>query len=114
MNYRKNETKTYDKNVEDVFKAAQAAVNGLEGKVLNQGDNQLEVQFHKTILGKVLGDRTRFEIEVSQNGAGSQVDVLAFPLDAIGRELKFGARKGVTKTVMGWYWAHLEHHLKKG
>lgn len=114
MKYRINETKTYNQGNDAVFKAAQAAVAGLEGKILKQVDNQLEVQFHKTILGKVLGDRTHFEIVVSPSGDDSQVAVEAFPVDAVGRELKFGARKGVTKTVMSWYWAHLEHNLNKG
>jgi hypothetical protein len=114
MAYAINETKTYEKGNDAVFKAAQAAVIGLEGKVLKQADNRLEVQFHKTILGKVLGDRTHFEIAVSPSGDGSEVAVKAFPVDAVGRELKFGARKGVAQTVMSWYWAHLEHNLNKG
>lgn len=114
MNYTINESKTYEQGNDAVFRAAQAAVSGLEGKVLKQADNRLEVQFDKKILGKVLGDRTRFDIAVSPNGDGSEVAVKAFPVDAVGRELKFGARKGVAQTVMSWYWAHLEHNLKKG
>lgn len=38
--------------------------------------------------------------------------VEAFPVDAVGRKLQFGARKGVTRTVLNWFWAHVEHNLK--
>jgi hypothetical protein len=39
------------------------------------------------------------------------VAVEAYPLDAIGRQLKFGAREGVVETVVSWFYAHLEHRL---
>jgi len=39
------------------------------------------------------------------------VIVDAFPLDAVERKLMFGARPGVTLTVVTWFLAHLEHHL---
>jgi len=35
----------------------------------------------------------------------------AFPLDAVERKLMFGARPGVTLTVVTWFIAHLEHNL---
>ena len=35
----------------------------------------------------------------------------AFPLDAVERMLMFGARKGVTQTVVAWFSAHLENNL---
>jgi hypothetical protein len=35
----------------------------------------------------------------------------AFPLDAVERKLLFGARKGVTLTVVTWFPAHLENNL---
>jgi hypothetical protein len=43
----------------------------------------------------------------------SQLVVDAYPLDALERKLMFGARKGVTQTVVTWFVAHLEHHLGK-
>jgi hypothetical protein len=36
----------------------------------------------------------------------------AYPVDAVGRKLQFGARKGVTQRVVGWFFAHVEHRLK--
>ena len=88
---------------------------GLEGKIIRQDETtgRFDVQFNKTILGKVLGERTRMEITVSaisQNTCGLALS--AYPLDAIGRKLLFGARKGVTQKVMDWFLAHLEHNLQ--
>jgi hypothetical protein len=45
------------------------------------------------------------------NGAGSRIVVDAFPLDAVERKLMFGARKGITLTVVTWFIAHLENNL---
>lgn len=113
--YRVNDTKTYQRSAEDLKTATLAAIDTLGGKVEKQDANtsKMIVKFHKTILGKVLGDRTHFEITVQPSGDGSQLVVMAYPLDAIGRELKFGARKGVTQTVLSWLHAHIDHQLKQ-
>ena len=106
--------KTYDAAPGAVFKAALGAIEGLEGKVVRQegGKGQIEATFDKKILGKVLGDRTHIDVSVTQDAEGkSVVAVDAYPLDAVGRRLMFGARKGVTETVVSWFYAHLEHRL---
>ena len=36
-----------------------------------------------------------------------------YPLDAVGRKLMFGARKGAPRTVATWFIAHLEQRLPK-
>lgn len=107
-------SKTYDTSAEVVFKAALAAIGGLEGKIVRQdsGKGQIEATFDKKILGKVLGDRTHIEVGVTQDAEGkSVVAVDAYPLDAVGRRLMFGARQGVVETVVSWFFAHLEHRL---
>jgi hypothetical protein len=107
-------SKSYDAPVGAVFQAALGAIAGLEGKVVRQesGQGQIEATFDKKILGKVLGDRTHITVGVSQDDAKrSVVAVEAYPLDAIGRQLKFGAREGVVETVVSWFYAHLEHRL---
>jgi hypothetical protein len=48
---------------------------------------------------------------VRPQGENCLVVVDAFPLDALERKLMFGARKGVTQTVVTWFTAHLEHNL---
>ncbi len=112
MSFDVNQTKTYSQSLEDVKTAALGAIDGLEGKVLKQSENHIEAKFDKKILGKVLGDRTQIEIDLSAANGESQVDVTVYPLDPVGRKLMFGARKGVSQTVMTWFWAHLEHRLK--
>lgn len=72
---------------------------------------KIEVKFDKTLLGKVLGDRTNLTCIVQADGAGSKIVVDAYPLDAVGRKLMFGARPGVTQTVVTWFVAHLENNL---
>jgi hypothetical protein len=112
MPYTKEQSKTYDQAPEVVTTATLGAVDGLQGKVKEQKAGRIVATFNKTIHGKVLGDRTQFEIEVSPSAnGGSQVDVTAYPIDPVGAKLMFGARKGVTETVITWFWAHLEHRL---
>jgi len=115
MSFTITESKSYNHPLNDVLKAAITAVNGLEGKVKSQDETnkRLNVLFDKKILGKVLGDRTQMEIKlesVSPQETSMQVEI--FPLDAIGQKLLFGARKGVSRTVLTWFYAHLDHHLK--
>lgn len=109
--YRVTDTKMYTQSAESLQQATMAAVDALGGKIASQVDATTIVKFHKTILGKVLGDRTHFELTIQPNDDGSQLDLLAYPLDAIGRELKFGARKGVTRTVISWLHAHIDYQL---
>ncbi len=111
--YRITDTKTYEQSAENLQKAALAAVAALEGKIAKQNGDTTIVKFHKTILGKVLGDRSHFELTIQPNGTGSQLDVLAYPLNAVGQELKFGVRKGVTQTILSWLHAHIDHQLSK-
>ena len=44
-------------------------------------------------------------------GEASLVVVDAYPLDAIERKLLFGARKGVTQTVLTQFIEQLDHQL---
>lgn len=110
------EEKSYEKTSEAVFNAAIKAIGGLEGKLSKQdaASGSLEANFDKKILGKVLGERTYLSVQVKPGPAGgSSIAIEAYPLDPVGRKLMFGARKGVTQTVVTWFFAHLEHHLGK-
>jgi len=115
MPYTKQETRNYNHLSESVYNAALKAAAGLEGKVAKQSPDEgvLEIKFDKKILGKVLGDRTNLSVTVSATGEGSQLAVEAYPVDAVGRKLMFGARKGVTQTVVDWFFVHVEHNLPK-
>jgi len=113
MPYEIHQEKVYTQPQAEVFTASLKAVQKLGGKVLSQKPEEfrIEVKFDKTILGRVLGDRTNLVCSVRADGAGSTVVVDAYPLDAVGRKLMFGARPGVTQTVVTWFIAHLDNNL---
>jgi hypothetical protein len=115
MPYEIRQEKSYDSPAQSVYAAALKAVAGLEGKLLQQSPEkgELEAKFDKKILGQVLGDRTQMTAHVTAAESSCSIAVEAFPIDAVGRKLMFGARQGVTQTVVTWFFAHLEHHLGK-
>lgn len=116
MSFTINDEKQYAADVQAVYQAALGAIAGLEGKVLNQDPSAgvVEARFDKKILGKVLGDRTQMTVTISApDEASSAVAVEIYPLNAVGQKLMFGARKGVSRTVANWFYAHLEHRLPK-
>ena len=105
INYPQERSKVYD--------AALKSVEKLKGQILSSRpeDFRFEVKFDKTLLGKVLGDRTNLTCAVQADGNESKVVVDAYPLDAVGRKLMFGARKGVTQEVINLFTQHLESNL---
>ena len=116
MPFEINQEKKFDQPAAKVYESVQKAISGLEGQVTKQDatSGAVEAKFDKTILGQVLGDRTFLSVKVTSEGEDSSSLVLeAYPLDPVGRKLMFGARKGVTATVVSWFFAHLDHHLGK-
>lgn len=116
MSYTVTETKNYPQAADAVYSAVKKAISGLEGKIVEEDPSKYEVtaRFHKTIHGKVLGDRSRFEIKLAAPAEdSSEMTLVAYPLNAVGEKLMFGARKGVVQTVISWLYAHIDHHLSK-
>ena len=113
MPFEQHQEKNYSKDVHSVYQAALKATERLGGSLMASSPEQykLEARFPKTILGKVLGERTYLTCEVRAQDEGSLVVVDAYPLDALDRKLMFGARKGVTQTLVAWFTAHLEDKL---
>jgi len=113
MPFEQHQEKKYTQDSKSVYNAALKATAALEGKVVIASPEKLmiEAKFPKTILGNLLGDRTHLTCQVTSEGEGSLMVVDAYPLDAVERKLMFGARKGVTQTVVGWFIAHTEHNL---
>ncbi len=113
MPFEEHQEKNYPKDVQSIYQAALKATEKLDGKIISSTQEQLRftARFPKVILGKTLGDRTELSCEVRAKGEGGVVVVDAFPLDAVERKLMFGARKGVTQTVVTWFIAHLENNL---
>ncbi len=114
MPYTIKESKSYPHPPEVLLQAAKGAIEGLEGQVQNEDpqSHALTAFFDKKILGRVLGERTQLQVRIEANeGGNNAVSIEAYPLDAVGRKLMFGARKGVTRTVVTWFYAHLENRL---
>ena len=113
MPFEQHQEKSYPKDAQSIFQAALKVTEKLDGKIINPAPEKLRLvaRFPKVILGQTLGERTELSCEVRAEGDGGIVVVDAFPLDAVERKLMFGARKGVTQTVVTWFIAHLEHNL---
>ena len=110
MAFEQHQERKYPKAAKNIFEAALKVTEKFDGKVIASAPEKFSftARFPKVILGQTLGERTELSCSVSAEGA---VVVDAFPLDAVERKLMFGARKGVTLTVVTWFIAHLEHNL---
>ncbi len=113
MPYEQHQEKILPKDAQSIYQAALKVTEKLGGSVVTAAPEKLrfEAKFPKVILGKTLGERTQVACEVRAAGEGGTVVLDAFPLDALDRKLMFGARKGVTQTVVTWFIAHLENNL---
>lgn len=113
MPFEQHQEKSYPVDVQSIYDAARKATEKLGGKIISSAPDEyrLTARFPKVILGKTLGERTELSCQVRPAEAGGTAIVDAFPLDAVERKLMFGARPGVTLTVVTWFLAHLEHNL---
>ena len=113
MPFEQHQEKSYAKDAQSIYQAALKATEKLEGKIIASTPEtfRFTARFPKTVLGKTLGERTELSCEVRAAGDSGTAVVDAFPLDAEERKLMFGARPGVTLTVVTWFLAHLEHNL---
>ncbi len=115
MPYTIEEEKSFQASAADLQKAILGAVKGLEGEVLKHDAEagRIEIKFPKTILGNVLGDRTQMELNLESTSATeTKMALKIYPINPVGQVLQFGARKGVPRKVMTWFFAHTEHRLK--
>lgn len=113
MPFEVHQEKEYLQVPSIVFDAGLKSIKKLDGKIIANKTEELtvEVKFDKTLLGKVLGDRTQMTVAVQPNGDGSKIIVDIYPLDAVGRKLMFGARKGVPQEVLRLFTENLEANL---
>jgi hypothetical protein len=111
--FEQHQEKTYSKDARTLYQAALTAIEKLGGSMVSSAPDTLriEVKFPKTMLGKTLGERTYLACEIRDQGESSLAVVDAYPLDAVERKLMFGARKGVTQTVVTWFMQHLDQQL---
>jgi hypothetical protein len=113
MPFEQHQEKNYPRDAESIYQAALKVAEKLDGKIISSTPQKFNftARFPKVILGKTLGERTELSFEARAKGEGGIIVVDAFPLDAVERKLMFGARQGVTLTVVTWFIVHLEHNL---
>ncbi len=114
MPFEVKKVMTYSQPFEEVYKAAYLTIQELGGKVIKHDldKKQLFGQMDKKFQGKLLGDRSQLEITFSQDADGNTVlSMYAYPLNAIGQKLLFGARQGVVETVLKGFFEEVAKKL---
>ena len=115
MRYRVKETKRFEYSYIDTYESAYLSAKSLKGKILKHDpDNgELHLQFDKILHGKYLGDRSRFEIKfISVSTELTDCEILAYPVNPIGQELRFGARNGVVPKVLDAFCSSMLNQLE--
>lgn len=105
---------TYSQPWEEVYKAAYLTVQELGGKVVKHdlANKQLFGQMDKKFQGRLLGDRSQLEMKFSTDADGKTVlSMYAYPLNAVGQKLMFGARKGVVEAVLAGFFEEVAKKL---
>ena len=117
MAYDKKSSKIYEQPFYRVYKAAYFAIKQMSGKILlnDPEHKQLQAQMDKKLYGKVLGDRSKLEIVFSTSDSGNEttISILAYPLNAVGQKLMFGARPGVVEAILAAFYAEVDKQLEK-
>ena len=114
MPYEKELRETFDYPFEAVFEAAKYCVPYMGGKVLKEDKNEglLHAQMDKKLFGDYLGDRSKLEMKISDAGDGStEIYIFAYPLNAVGQKLMFGARDGVVETMTAAFFKEVAKRL---
>ena len=109
------ETKRFEYGYVDTYESAYLGAKSLKGKILKHDpDNrELHLLFDKKLHGKYLGDRSRFEIKfVSVSTEITDCEILAYPVNPICQELRFGARNGVVPKVLDAFCASMTNQLE--
>ena len=114
MPYEKKRAEFFDRPFKDVYRAAFVCAKDLGGKILK---NELEkkilhAQMDKRMKGETLGDRSQFEMTfVEEESGGTTIHILAYPLNAVGQKLMFGARKGAVERAMMIFFEEVKNRL---
>ena len=114
MPYEKEVRETFEYPVEEVFETAKYCVPYMGGKVLKEdkADGLLHTQMDKKLFGDYLGDRSKLEMKISDTGEGkTEIYIFAYPLNAVGQKLMFGARDGVVETMTAAFFKEVAKKL---
>ena len=115
MPYEQESNKKFNYPLEDVFQAAKYCVTYMGGKVLkeDQESGLLHAQMDKKLFGDYLGDRSKLEISITAESEQlTNIYIFAFPLNAVGQKLMFGAREGAVETMVSAFYEQVEKKLQ--
>ena len=116
MPYEKESKKTLNYPIEMVFKSAKSCIVQMGGKILKdeQNDGVLYAQMDKKLFGDYLGDRSKLEIKFTEvENNKTEIYIYAYPLNAVGQKLMFGARKDVVERMMTAFYEQIEKKLQE-
>ncbi len=114
MPYEQKSSQVFAYPLEKVWIAVISSVQHIGGKVVQKDkkNGKLIAQMDKKLFGNYLGDRSQLEIQFTpENEGGTRMDIYAFPLNAVGQKLMFGARPGVVDTILRVLNQELEDRL---
>jgi len=115
MPYEEESTKILSFPLEAVYDGAVLSVKQMGGKILKSDPQKkiLHAQMDKKLYGEYLGDRSKLEIDLSEESSEqTKVYIYAYPLNAVGQKLMFGARKGVVTRIMAAFYEEVEKQLQ--
>jgi hypothetical protein len=114
MPYEKESKQSFSYPLADVFQAAKHCVTYMGGKVLKEDEKKglLHAQMDKKLFGDYLGDRSKLEMQItSADENETEIYIYAYPLNAVGQKLMFGAREGVVETIMAAFFKEVAKRL---
>ena len=116
MPYEHKSNRTFPYPMQMVFQSTLSCIKHMGGKIIkqDQGKGTLQAQMDKKLFGDYLGDRSQLEIQLVEEGeTQTSMNIFAFPLNAVGQKLMFGAREGVVETVINTLYQLMEKQLKE-
>jgi hypothetical protein len=116
MPYEQQSSKKIPFPLEKVFSSTLSTLQFMGGKIIKNDVERgiLTAQMDKKLFGNYLGDRSQVEINfIREADEGTTINIFAYPLNAIGQKLLFGARKGVVETIIRVFYQELEKRLEK-
>jgi hypothetical protein len=112
MAYDINQAKTYNHSAQEMSQTAAAVIAKLGGKAdkkSNPAAGQLIATFNKQVKNHMLPNRVQIIVKTEPvSPESSQLSLLAYPVDPLGKKLMFGVRGNATRTVVDYFFNELE------
>jgi len=115
MSYAVNETKDLPRPAAEVLAAADAILDQLGAKRSTKPpvvEGQLQAEFNKQVGGRAFTNRVQLTLRVVDGGSDRcTATVDAYPIDPLGKPLRFGVLGQPARLVTTAFWERLEARL---